>query len=370
MGSMPAPLNTAFVVTNNASTTKQMVRGQEIVGDFIMSQVAFEDGKFPVVEFDLDPLAYPGTRLHNLSTCFQKYRFTNKTHLIVQVQAPSTTIGGYVCGYTENPDQWMGEGTIALQQISALAGATSSPAWVAQKIPVRISDTNKWYNVDGDTQEIMMAIQGKFVLQQTSLVSTTGPLVANVWIHWEIELTGNAAQVQNDSSPPLYFIPPGTFVAPTGASDTSFRGFGLTYNVNAGSGTNTIPTNTLVRITPGIETAEGESANFLWTYTYGASLGGYLLAGTEDDAFNGIYLSNQDATGSDNKLSYSGGAAEFIWGGAPVNITRVASAETIRPVRLVSNRTLREKKQALNVQSQERRLGSVIRSLKEVLKFN
>lgn len=228
-----------------------------------------------------------------------------------------------------------------------------------------------------------MAIQGKFVLQQTSLLSTTQPVEATIWLHWDMDLCGAAAQLGEDQSPAVYIMPPGEFTAPTGPTDNKFNGFGLNYNVL--SGTRTVPQNTLVQLVPGLETDSGESANYMWTYTYGSGLGGFLLSTTEDDAYNGIYLSNQATVSDDNKLDYTGGAAKYIWGGQPVLIGRGA-VNTIPAVALVTNRVTRQKASQVSLNDRSRvhrlgsdadchmngyspRMGKIIQSMKEVLNF-
>lgn len=280
--------------------------------------------KFPIGEYALSPSAYPGTRLSTMANTFQKYRFRRGTEFVIQTQAPTISTGGYCCGYTENADQAMGVGTSATNNISNLPGAISGPVWESLVTPINVGDNNKWYNVDSDSEEVMMTTQGKFCFQQTAPVSVLGDgnarLYGVVWLRYVVEFTGNCSQADDDKPAPVV-LPPGVFQAPTGTSDAKFNGFGLKF-VNASTITNGLLANTLYRITPGIETVGGEAAEFIWTYTYGSSSGGYLLAVTEDNAKNGLYLSNQEATGDTNELRCTGGDCVVIWSGAPVEITR------------------------------------------------
>jgi len=284
--------------------------------------------KYPLGSYDLSPVAYDGTRLKTMASTFQKYRFRGGTKFIVQTQAPTISTGGYVVGYTENPDQDMGEGVAATNNISNLPGATSGPVWESLDVPVGISDKSKWYNVDSDTEEIMMAIQGKFVFQQTAPVSVLGDgnarLVGVIWLHYEIEFVGNCSQKTDDVNSVVQ-LPPGQFEAPTGSGDTLFNGFGLKYT-NATTLPNTLVTNTLYKMTPAVEVQGGDSADFVWTYSFGSGLVGYLLAGTEDEAKNGLYLSNEEVVGggASQTLSFTGAVGTVIFSGQPVRRLRPA----------------------------------------------
>lgn len=326
------PIVNGTVVRNVAVSQSVTLRGQETVGTFqFMNSAEFASiGEFPVGEYDLSPLAYRGTRLASLASAFQKFRFKAGTKFVIQNQAPTISTGGYCAGYTENPDQAMGQGQAAQNNISNLQGAVFAPIWESAEIPVHIGDKAKWYNVDADTEEIMMAIQGKFVFTQTSPTSVlTDPgvsLSSPIWLEYVIEFCGNASQNTDDSVfETEKQLPPGEFVAPTGSTDTLFNGFGLKYNVFSVI-PNTLAPNVLYEMIPGVETHGGESANYVWTYTFGSS-GGYLLAKSEDEAMDGIFLSNQEACGPDNKLVGPGSLCYPLWFGQPVHITRAAASE-------------------------------------------
>lgn len=315
------------IIRNTATNRPQYYTGQEIVGKMtFLNNTEFEaiGSQFPIGEYALSPIAYPGTRLSDMANTFQKYRFRRGTEFVIQTQAPTISTGGYCCGFTENADQSMGVGTAATNNISNLPGAISGPVWESLTTPIAVGDQSKWYNIDSDSQELMNTTQGKFVFQQTAPVSVLGDgsarLYGVVWLRYVIEFTGNCSQADNDKEAPV-ILPPGMFVAPTGSTDTKFNGWGLKFN-NASTITNGLLNNTLYRVTPGIETVKGEAAEFIWTYTYGSSLGGYLLATSEDNAKNGLYLSNQEATGDTNELRCTGGECVVIWSGAPVVISR------------------------------------------------
>lgn len=312
MGMLSQPLNTAFVVQNNVRS-HNIVReqGKEIIGS-VNFQQAVSNGIFPVVEFDLSPVALEGTRLASLSRSFQKFRFRNGTKFTIQSQAPSFTVGGYVAGFTENPDQNMGTGARATTAISALAGATSSPVWVAQTVPIHIRDT-KWYNIDADTLEIMDAIQGKLVIQQTSAVSTTENITAPIWLEWDVEFTGHAIQIDDSVNQVTAILPYGDISA-TGSTDNSaYHRNEVGCLISQGDGAvATAEFNSLYQIFPGIETNTGESINYCWVYNSVGTNKYYVFAGDEDQALNGDYFNWTTLFGDSTFLPTAGSVLYFI----------------------------------------------------------
>jgi hypothetical protein len=334
MGGLGVPVNTAFIVQNHAGAMRSSpkgvtVSGKEIIGTFpFLNNEEFSNlGKFPTVTFNLNPLEFQGTRLQTLAKAFQKYRFTNKTKLTMQSQAPSIATGSYVVGYSENPDQDMGTGDNALRSISALDGASSGPVWVAQTIPARISDRSKWYNVDSDTAEIMMAIQGKFVIQQTSPVSVIGgaeSLVAPVWLDWEIEFMGQAVQVtEGESSDTTYVLPPGVFELAPNTSNTFF-GFGMKYTLATSTMANQVVVGHCYKMTPALEIASGESAEYIWPYAFGSGLVAYLLAGSLDQAEQSQFYTAEQSLDAAARLEAQGATCIRVISGNPTPVSRIA----------------------------------------------
>jgi hypothetical protein len=296
-GVMPVPQNTAFVVKNNTTERTVVIRGKEIVSSLGVSNVAAHSGSYPVQLFDLNPVGYEGTRMKQLARSFQKYRF-RKAHLTVQANAPTTTTGGYVAGYTENPDQGFDDN--AISQISTLSGAVSAPLWVAQTLPARIRD-GKWYNVDPDTIEVMDSIQGMFVLQQTSAASTTAALNFPVWLDYEIEFSGCAAQSDPIDRPPtVYAFPPGFLNSFT---STLWPNHAINYNGNS-SVIPSLPINASCSLEPGFDTKTGEEAAWCWcTQDTGAGGRYYLFASSEDNMVNGVFLTQGAILGNQSGAS-------------------------------------------------------------------
>jgi len=349
---MGVPVNTAFIVQNHAGSMRSgpkgtTVTGKEIIGTFpFLSNDEYSNlGTFPTVSFNLSPVEFKGTRLETLAKAFQKYRFTNRTKMTVQTQAPSIATGSYVVGYSENPDQDMGSGEGSLRSISALDGASSGPIWVAQTIPARISDRVKWYNVDSDTAEIMQAIQGKFVIQQTSPVSIIGAneeMVAPVWLEWEIEFSGQAVQVSEGASPDTtYVLPPGVFeLAPN--SSNNFYGYGMKYTLATSTITNQVVVGGCYKMTPGLEIASGESAEYIWPYAFGSGLVAYLLAGSLDQAEQSQFYTAEQCLDAQARLESTGAMCLKVISGNPTPINRLALMQDVigRFSKLNTGRTL------------------------------
>jgi len=352
MGGMGVPVNTAFIVQNRAGAMRSgpkgvCVSGKEIIGTFpFLTNDEFDNlGKFPTVSFNLNPLEFEGTRLQTLAKAFQKYRFTNKTKLTLQTQAPSIATGSYVVGYSENPDQDMGSGEDALRSISALDGASSGPIWVAQTIPARISDRSKWYNVDSDTAEVMMAIQGKFVVQQTSPVSIIGnseKLVAPVWLEWEVEFAGQAVQIVGGQADNTTFIlPSGVFeLAPN--TNNVFKGFGMKYTLATSTIANQVTVGHCYQMVPGLEISSGETAEYIWPYAFGSGLVAYLLAGSLDQAEQSQFYTAEQSLDANGRLEAQGATCNRVIAGNPTQVSRLAAIQDViqRFTRLNTGRSL------------------------------
>jgi len=310
VGMLPLPTNTAFVVQNNVRSTNVVhERGKEIIGSLTFLNAA--PSRFVVNEFDLDPLYLEGTRLQALCKSFQKYRFRDGTKFILQCNAPTTTTGGYVAGYTENPDQNMSTGYRATTAISALTGSVAAPVWTTQEVHINVRDKQKWYNLDDDTIEIMNAIQGKMVVQQTGPVSTTSNIVVPVWLEWDIELTGPAVQVTNEAAVTTAVFPYGVITRSPAADTSPWHSAEVGCALVAGQGAvNSLLDNALYQLVPGFETETGESVNFVWRYPNGTGKF-YLFAGTKDEAINGNFFNWQTIFGEQPDLPQDGAVAYY-----------------------------------------------------------
>lgn len=199
------PMTMAY--TNRQSNNQKIHReiAREYIGQFVM------DASLPVgssSKFMMNPANLPGTRLARLASTYQKYRF-RKLALSVQSSAPTSVGGLYICGYNSNPDAEYSQAN-AVQAIFQLPGANSANVWRTVTSRAKVEDPNKWYNIDPDSNEIMMTTQGYFAVVQQTPPTGTASLVFPVLLEYDIEFTGSSL------SPPsgvAEFAPAGTFQA-------------------------------------------------------------------------------------------------------------------------------------------------------------
>jgi len=112
-------------------------------------------------------------------------------------------------GYNSNPDAEVSTGQAAISEIMTLPGACSSNIWRSIRSSAILEDKNKWYNVDGDSREIMQTTQGYYALALQSPPSTTGPLVMPVMLDYTIQFKGSA--INRGPSANLFIFPAGSF---------------------------------------------------------------------------------------------------------------------------------------------------------------
>jgi hypothetical protein len=183
--SIPAEISTRIIQTTPDKVT--LFHGCEQVGNMIITSSTV-NGFTQVVE--LNPLSLNGTRLSNITSVFQKFRF-RKAKLIMQSGLSTSSTGMIVAGYCENPDFEVSTDA-ATRDVFALPGARSQNLWTVLDIPAHFQDKTKWYNVDEDSSEIMQTTQGKFFIVVQQPPSITGSLAIPLRLEYEIECRGTA----------------------------------------------------------------------------------------------------------------------------------------------------------------------------------
>lgn len=143
-------------------------------------------------EILLNPILLGG-RIATFAEAYQKYRFRS-FKLSVGVNMPTNTGGNYTVAYCENPDQAFGTAPSVPRQVYNLPGAVNKPWWQRGDSLAKITDKNKWYNIDADSLEIMSTTQGKFVLTNVSPPTVTAPVTVPIFIDCVIEFSGAAIQ--------------------------------------------------------------------------------------------------------------------------------------------------------------------------------
>lgn len=159
-------------------------------------------------QFPLNPLQMARTRLRQYAGLYGKFRF-KAAKLCVGVNMPTTVNGNYTLGYAQNPDFEFGFGERATAQVYALKDAVNKPWWMKGESVMNITDKQKWYNIDADSDEVMMTTQGQFVLTNVSPPSITAPVTVPIFIDYDVEFSENAIQSNGNANPVLW--PAGTF---------------------------------------------------------------------------------------------------------------------------------------------------------------
>lgn len=229
------PVAQATTVRQIRNNHKHVETARELIGTFQM------DVNTPVGRgqtYMMNPLTLAGTRISKLAQNYQKFRF-KRLGMTVQSTASSATGGLYTVGYNSNPDAEVGTGVGALQKVSALPGMTSASAWTTTTVNGKIEDTNKWYNLDADSAEVMQTTQGYFAI--ICGATPTAPVSYPIWLDYTIEFSGAAI---NDAPELLGLWPAGTwtrdpadlysatFVAAPGEPPPPTTVFNRTYTVN------------------------------------------------------------------------------------------------------------------------------------------
>jgi len=285
------PANVYSTLVNKVNTDTNRVNFQEIVTQIDFSNNPQFDilGNYPVATVNMAPiLNKPNSRIRNLALCYEKYRYT-KCRLIIRPGAPTTTVGSYICAYSENPD--FDPGVDPIGSLSALRGSTTAPLWGQMTIDAVINDKNKWYNVDPDSEEIMMCEQGKWFIVQTAVANTSFPIKVQVWMEGTIEFRGAARQVDTYARFDIKILPEGSLARTNKV--TNLEGVAFDWLSNEGG---TVEENFCYRLSPGFGTREGENVGYVWMTKFDNVLK-YLFTRTEDEALEGKFLTHEQVLG-------------------------------------------------------------------------
>jgi hypothetical protein len=211
------PLNVATTLRNNAPNRVHTETGREQIGVFTVTALTPVGASVKVL---LNPLLLSGTRLQKLASVYQKFRFTSAT-LNIQSSASTIVRGLYVAGYNSNPDAEFSPSR-AVQFVSTLPGSISSNVWLSQRVRAQLQDRAKWYNLDADSEEIMMTTQGYFAVvnQVSPNIDNPGDLTFPLWLDYTVQFTGTAANATQTG--PAILFPNGQFTWTGLSSDYTF----------------------------------------------------------------------------------------------------------------------------------------------------
>jgi hypothetical protein len=199
------PIAIQSTLRNTSQHRIHVENGREQIGTWTVTP---DTPAGAVATYQMNPLTLNSNRLKNLAAVYQKYRFT-KMRLQVQSSVNVTVNGLYVAGYNSNPDAELLPGNAA-QAVSTFGGSVSSNVWLSQTVDARIEDPKKWYNLDADSEEVMMTTQGYFaVVNQVTPTNMTGPITFPIWLDYTIQFTGTA--INSPATGPAILFPNGEF---------------------------------------------------------------------------------------------------------------------------------------------------------------
>jgi len=200
--STQVPVEIAYSVRQMAPLNKiHTERASEYIGTISASSNTPAN---TTIIFRMNPITLAGTRLQTLAGIYQKFRF-RKLRLVVQTGASTSISGLYVAGYNSNPDSEIAVNSPkAGTQVFALPGAVSRPLWIVGNVDAKIEDRNKWYYVDPDSEEVMNTTQGYFAIVIQAVPSTITPIVLPILLEYEVEFTGSAIQLDNNTAPVVF----------------------------------------------------------------------------------------------------------------------------------------------------------------------
>lgn len=162
-------MSQAYTIMQTAGgKVRHVETASEIIGAVSLSNNAEAIGD--VQEFVLNPSVFRGTRLAQLSSIFQKYKFT-KAELVIDTNQPTTVGGQFAIGYTNQPEQEFPPGATVIQEVFALPNAKLVQTYVPIATSAKIDEKQPLLFIDDEGNEKNTTEQGKFVI--TTAAPTT-----------------------------------------------------------------------------------------------------------------------------------------------------------------------------------------------------
>lgn len=189
--------NTVRGMTDNRTYT---FNGKEIVG-YISIGPNTTAGL--IAEIVVNPLLMGAARLRNFTQNFQQYRF-KKLRATVRGNLPTTVGGDLYIAYTRNPDHSIVDNPVAPQNVFSIEGSIITNLWSATEFDCKCS-TNQWYNVDDDSEEIMVTSHGKLFIATLGGFNITNQFEMPLFLEYVVECKGQ--QVQGDANQDALVFP-------------------------------------------------------------------------------------------------------------------------------------------------------------------
>lgn len=179
------------IATTTVSTTRDVtvtVHFDEIIGTFTIGSTT---ENATLGQFEFNPALMPGTRLQMMAQLYTKYRVKPGAAYRVAANLSTSTTGSYVCGFCENPDFIVDKSNI-VNSIYSLYDGRISQYYTPSDVRMKVADRNKWYNIDGDSQEVMNTTVGKLLVATLGVPNITGNVEIPILFRGDVEFTGPA----------------------------------------------------------------------------------------------------------------------------------------------------------------------------------
>lgn len=194
MTSTNIPIEKAYTIKQTSrGPSRHVETSSEIIGSIAMLP---DQPAGQVFEFLLSPTNMPGTRLNAISRNFQKYRFT-RAALLLASTLPTSVGGSLTTGYTNEPAEGFPQG--GQNKVFQLPNAEISTLYTPTRIVADFSsnlsgvkrDKTEFF-ISQESGEENTEIQGKFVIENNSQITTNGTVNIPVILEYTCEMWGAA----------------------------------------------------------------------------------------------------------------------------------------------------------------------------------
>lgn len=136
----------------------------------------------------INPMALAAPRLRNMASNYQQYQF-KRLKVSVRGNLPTIVGGDLYTGYSRNPDFEIADNSEAPANIFALENSTITNLWTVTSFECPLK-TTQWFNVDEDSDEIMLTTQGKIFIGTLGQFNVTANFEIPVFVDYELVLRG------------------------------------------------------------------------------------------------------------------------------------------------------------------------------------
>jgi len=192
--STSVPLEKAYTLMQTSRGSIHRESASEKIGDFQYSQ------NTPIgstVSFRLAPTHLPGTRIQQLGTIFQKFRF-RRARLVFRAAAPTSVGGTAVLAYNTDPTKSY-EPPNGAQNLFASPQAISTSFFTLATVEAKL-DTQTWFLSKIDEGEEDTTIQGAFHISMEVTPNVSAPSSVPIYLEYEVEFKDSTEATTNVSA--------------------------------------------------------------------------------------------------------------------------------------------------------------------------